>query len=181
MALSMAADWRWLRKGNECAWYPSMRLYRQTKWGDWAGVFGRMAADVERCALPMRKPVVIEIAPGELIDKIANLEIKREQAEDEQEMLAIRLELGGLLTAKARSVKSSAELDALSAGIKSVIRRLREAERQMCQCDQSKDFGERFVELARSVCQIRDERAGLKRQINHLLRYRHVANHEGVR
>jgi Flp pilus assembly protein TadD len=181
MALSMAADWRWLRKGNECAWYPSMRLYRQTEWGDWAGVFGRMAADVEQCALPMRKPVVVEIAPGELIDKIANLEIKREQAEDEQEMHAVRLELGALLTAKARSVKSSAELDALSAEIKSVNRRLREAERQMCQCEQSKDFGERFVELARSVCRMRDERAGLKRQINHLLRYRHAANHEAAR
>jgi tetratricopeptide (TPR) repeat protein len=37
-------DWRWLLEGENCPWYPTMRLFRQTQRGDWAGVFARMAA-----------------------------------------------------------------------------------------------------------------------------------------
>ena len=37
-------DWRWLLEGENCPWYPTMRLFRQTQRGDWGGVFARMAA-----------------------------------------------------------------------------------------------------------------------------------------
>ena len=43
VALQHVPDWRWLLSGDECAWYPTMRLFRQTKRGDWAGVFARIA------------------------------------------------------------------------------------------------------------------------------------------
>jgi tetratricopeptide (TPR) repeat protein len=43
VALQHVPDWRWLMEGEECHWYPSMRLFRQAKRGDWAGVFARMA------------------------------------------------------------------------------------------------------------------------------------------
>lgn len=39
-------DWRWLRDRADSPWYPTMRLYRQDKRGDWAGVFERMERDV---------------------------------------------------------------------------------------------------------------------------------------
>ncbi|MEP7100181.1 MAG: tetratricopeptide repeat protein [Burkholderiales bacterium] len=36
-------DWRWLRDRDDSPWYPtSMRLFRQTRRGDWAGVVGRV-------------------------------------------------------------------------------------------------------------------------------------------
>jgi tetratricopeptide (TPR) repeat protein len=36
--LPFAPDWRWLADRADSPWYPSMRLFRQTKPGDWAGV-----------------------------------------------------------------------------------------------------------------------------------------------
>ncbi len=44
VALQHVPDWRWQLDGDTCAWYPSMRLFRQPKRGDWASVFARIAA-----------------------------------------------------------------------------------------------------------------------------------------
>jgi ADP-heptose:LPS heptosyltransferase len=33
--LPMCADWRWLTERSDSPWYPTMRLFRQTRWGDW--------------------------------------------------------------------------------------------------------------------------------------------------
>ena len=39
VALSFAADWRWLLDRSNSPWYPTMRLFRQRKWGNWRDVF----------------------------------------------------------------------------------------------------------------------------------------------
>jgi tetratricopeptide (TPR) repeat protein len=41
--LPFAADWRWLLNREDNPWYPSMRLFRQSSWGDWGGVITRVA------------------------------------------------------------------------------------------------------------------------------------------
>jgi tetratricopeptide (TPR) repeat protein len=51
--LPFCADWRWLRDRSESPWYPTMRLFRQEKNGDWAGVFMRVRAAL-RSRLPAR-------------------------------------------------------------------------------------------------------------------------------
>jgi Flp pilus assembly protein TadD len=43
LALSYVADWRWLKVREDSPWYPTMRMFRQTRAGDWEGVFQRMA------------------------------------------------------------------------------------------------------------------------------------------
>ncbi len=43
-----AADWRWLTERSDTPWYPTMRLFRQTTLGDWAGVFARIVSAVEQ-------------------------------------------------------------------------------------------------------------------------------------
>ena len=50
VALPFAADWRWLSGRDDSPWYPSMRLFRQRRWGDWAEVFDRIAAELESAA-----------------------------------------------------------------------------------------------------------------------------------
>jgi FkbM family methyltransferase len=45
-ALKFSPDWRWLADGDAYPWYPSMRLFRQTRPSDWAGVFERMAQEL---------------------------------------------------------------------------------------------------------------------------------------
>ena len=46
--LNYAPDWRWMLDRDDSPWYPSVKLYRQTTLGDWAGVVARVAADLQR-------------------------------------------------------------------------------------------------------------------------------------
>jgi tetratricopeptide (TPR) repeat protein len=39
-----APDWRWLLERDDSPWYPSVRIFRQRKSGDWSGVIERVAA-----------------------------------------------------------------------------------------------------------------------------------------
>ena len=42
VALPFVPDWRWLLDRGDSPWYPTMRLFRQGRAGDWAGVFDGM-------------------------------------------------------------------------------------------------------------------------------------------
>jgi FkbM family methyltransferase len=44
MALSISPDWRWFLDREDSPWYPTLRLFRQQKLGDWEEVFSRIAA-----------------------------------------------------------------------------------------------------------------------------------------
>ncbi len=44
VALARRADWRWLLAREDTPWYPSMRLFRQSRLGDWSDVFEQIAA-----------------------------------------------------------------------------------------------------------------------------------------
>ncbi len=43
MAISSAADWRWLLEREDNPWYPTMRVFRQKQLGDWPEVFSRIS------------------------------------------------------------------------------------------------------------------------------------------
>ncbi|HVX63577.1 MAG TPA: FkbM family methyltransferase [Pirellulales bacterium] len=44
IALTLSPDWRWLLDCDGSPWYPSVRLFRKHRVGDWSDVFQRMAA-----------------------------------------------------------------------------------------------------------------------------------------
>jgi tetratricopeptide (TPR) repeat protein len=44
VALPLVPDWRWMLDRSDSPWYPTMRLFRQDRRGDWQGVFQRIEA-----------------------------------------------------------------------------------------------------------------------------------------
>ncbi len=63
----------------------------------------------------------------------------------------------------------SAELDLLTADLRSINEALWVIEDEIRGCERNSDFGPRFIELARSVYQTNDRRAAVKRRINERL------------
>jgi tetratricopeptide (TPR) repeat protein len=47
LALAFVPDWRWTMHGSTTSAYPTMRLFRQAKPGDWASVFQEMAEEIK--------------------------------------------------------------------------------------------------------------------------------------
>jgi tetratricopeptide (TPR) repeat protein len=47
VALNVRSDWRWMLQREDSPWYPTMRLFRQTKFGHWPDVFERIAAALQ--------------------------------------------------------------------------------------------------------------------------------------
>ena len=111
----------------------------------------------------------IEVAPGEIIDKLTILEIKRERIADEAKRKNVSYEWDVLTRDLTTAVAATPELDALRAKLKEINLKLWVIEDDIRDCERAKDFGPKFVELARAVYFTNDERAAVKRQINELL------------
>jgi len=50
VALALVPDWRWLLQRADSPWYPTMRLFRQRRLGDWDEVFEDIALELGRAA-----------------------------------------------------------------------------------------------------------------------------------
>ncbi len=48
VALSTMSDWRWLTRRDDSPWYPSSRLFRQERLGNWTDVFARIEKEAEQ-------------------------------------------------------------------------------------------------------------------------------------
>ncbi|HVY72107.1 MAG TPA: tetratricopeptide repeat protein, partial [Verrucomicrobiae bacterium] len=57
--LPRVADWRWLIGREDSPWYPTARLFRQEKAGEWATVLERVRAELIKMA-----PAPVEVVPG---------------------------------------------------------------------------------------------------------------------
>jgi hypothetical protein len=113
--------------------------------------------------------MLVDVAPGELIDKITILVIKSERMEDEAKLANVRHELKILSATRDTDIPASIELDELTAKLKSVNETLWKIEDDIRDCEAAKDYSQTFIDLARAVYVTNDERAHLKREINMLL------------
>jgi predicted nucleic acid-binding Zn-ribbon protein len=118
----------------------------------------------------------IEVAPGELIDRITILEIKLANITDEDKLRSIHNELE-TLGESARRMRESLEgeyedtlgrLDKLALRLKEINQQIWDIEDRIRDLERDQDFGEDFVETARSVYFTNDQRAELKKEISML-------------
>lgn len=111
----------------------------------------------------------IEVSNGEIMDKYTILEIKLEQIKDEAKLINVRNEHNSLKPVVAQIYANSPDgLDALHQDLLNVNKTLWNIEDHIRDCEREKNFGEDFVELARSVYYTNDDRADVKKQINTL-------------
>jgi hypothetical protein len=109
--------------------------------------------------------ILVPISVGELMDKITILEIKSERLKSASQLENVSHELAALRAVRLGDI-DRAMLDKLSAELKRVNARLWDVEDAIRECDARGDFGQSFIELARSVYRLNDERAQLKKAIN---------------
>ena len=117
----------------------------------------------------MNSTISVEIATGELIDKITILEIKLERMSDAAKLANVRIEWETLIAARDSAIAATDALDQLTAALKSVNEALWVIEDDIRDCERDDDFGDTFIKLARAVYTTNDQRARLKREINELL------------
>ena len=112
--------------------------------------------------------VKVPVSLGELIDKITILEIKKENISDTDKLVNVVAELQQL-NATIEQILDAGKQKQLQEPMKrlrDVNQRLWNIEDDIRDCERNKDFGERFVELARSVYFTNDKRFAIKKEIN---------------
>ncbi len=112
---------------------------------------------------------VVPVSWGELLDKIAILEIKRARLRTPEAVANTERELAVLGAALTVLEPATAGLTELRAALAAVNQRLWTIEDQIREKDAQGEFGPGFVALARSVYRENDERWRIKRAINTLL------------
>jgi len=110
--------------------------------------------------------IQIPISPGELLDKITILQIKAERIEDPYKVKNVKVELDLLLNIWTQTVTNDAEIEALTKELMSTNKKLWVIEDDIRDEERNKQFGERFIELARSVYIANDDRANAKKKVN---------------
>lgn len=113
--------------------------------------------------------LLIPVSPGELLDKLSILEIKLERIDDQAKRANVRREHELLSRVWRESGLDGEEVRPLRARLREVNEALWEIEDAIREEEGQKRFGERFVDLARSVYLRNDERAALKRRLNEML------------
>lgn len=175
VALKHMADWRWMMDRDDSPWYPTMRLFRQVRRGDWDEVLARIAAFVEPLAAARgvtRRPartarqISVPVSIGELIDKITILEIKESLIAEPSKLDNVRRELALLRMARLEAGLSDGRLPGLEAELKGTNAHLWRLEDTLRAREAQGGFDAEFVDLARQVYKTNDRRAGLKRDIN---------------
>ena len=112
------------------------------------------------------KDILIPISPGELLDKITILRIKSERIDDPDKLANIRKELGMLDNIWSQSVTEDPTIKQLTEELTSINESLWDIEDDIRDEERQKNFGERFIELARSVYVTNDKRADAKKKVN---------------
>lgn len=111
----------------------------------------------------------VPVSYGELLDKIAILQIKSERMTDPAKLANVRAELSALEQTWMAHSAAVSDIAKLRAELRAVNERLWAIEDDIRIKEKAQAFDEDFVRLARSVYIENDERARIKREINSAL------------
>ncbi|CAD0313224.1 MULTISPECIES: DUF6165 family protein [Xanthomonas] len=110
--------------------------------------------------------ILVPVSFGELLDKIAILQIKSERISDPAKLTNVRNELSALEISWMAHPAAGHDIVRLRAALKAVNERLWVIEDDIRLKEQAQTFDDAFVQLARSVYIENDERARIKKEIN---------------
>ncbi|MEG8133219.1 DUF6165 family protein [Xanthomonas hortorum] len=110
--------------------------------------------------------ILVPVSFGELLDKIAILQIKSERLSDPAKLTNVRNELSALEISWMAHPAAGHDIVRLRAALKAVNERLWMIEDDIRLKEQAQTFDDAFVQLARSVYIENDERARIKKEIN---------------
>jgi hypothetical protein len=117
----------------------------------------------------MARRIEVPISVGELVDKVTILAIKSEKIADADKNANIRREFDSLQAVLKPLLAATPALAALQAELKTINEALWQIEDDIRDCERQRNFGPRFIDLARSVYQTNDRRAAAKRKIDELM------------
>ena len=110
--------------------------------------------------------ILVPVSFGELLDKIAILQIKSERITDPAKLANVRKELDALSAIWLEHAAAQVHLVELRAALKAVNERLWDIEDAIRDSERQQSFDAEFVRLARAVYFENDDRARIKREIN---------------
>jgi hypothetical protein len=109
---------------------------------------------------------LIPISWGELFDKITILQIKLENLQDKNALKNVKKEYDQLCIIYDKNFLEDASAKNLITDLKQINQKLWNIEDEIRDKERNKIFDLKFIELARSVYIINDERSRIKRNIN---------------
>ena len=110
--------------------------------------------------------VLVPISPGELLDKITILRIKAARMTDASKLAHVRLELGLLESVWRDSGCAKFDVSQEEGALHAVNERLWSVEDRIRDKEAEQQFDAGFIDLARSVYLLNDERAAIKKRVN---------------
>lgn len=110
--------------------------------------------------------LTVNVSVGEFLDKMTILEIKSERIQDAEKLSNVRHELELLERTWASSPLSETNIDREIRALKSVNETLWDIEDRIRRKEADETFDDEFIQLARSVYKVNDERAAIKRALN---------------
>ena len=110
--------------------------------------------------------IKVDLAYGELLDKITILQIKSERIADAEKVANVKKELNLLNSLWQSNEKSSVDITSEFTALKEINEKIWDIEDGIRDKERAKKFDDKFIELARSVYFSNDKRAEIKRAIN---------------
>lgn len=120
--------------------------------------------------MKIQNTITVPIAPAELLDKIAILEVKSQRIKDPEKLKNVLHELEVLRAIFDKAIQPTEELNRLYNKLRELSAKGWDIEDKKRLYERNGDFGPEFIEAARGAFKNNDERAVVWKEINLLLK-----------